>query len=50
MSMTPNFIKKHEYIRNDLQQNIENIIDKGTSEDLEEIFKGLNTLKNLFRS
>ncbi len=47
VSMTPNFKEKFIFFRKDLLLSIENVINKGTSNDLEEIFKGLNTLKKL---
>ena len=49
VSISPNFKEMHLQFRKNWQQKIENVMNKGTSEDLEEIFNGLNTLKKLLR-
>lgn len=47
VKISPQFKEMHEHFRKNLQLNIENVMNKGTSEDLNEIFNGLNTLKKL---
>lgn len=47
VSISPNFKEMHQTFHKDLQQTIENVMNKGTSDDLEKIFEGLNTLKRL---
>jgi len=47
VSISPHFKEMHQHFRNNLQSNIENVINRGTSEDLNNIFKGLNALKKL---
>ena len=47
VSISPHFQEMHQHFRKNLQLNIENVMNQGTSEDLNNIFKGLNTLKKL---
>lgn len=47
VSISPQFKEMHQHFRKNLQLNIENVMNQGTSEDLNNIFEGLNTLKKL---
>jgi len=47
VSISPNFSEMHQHFHRNLKLNIENVMNQGTPEDLETIFKGLNTLKKL---
>jgi len=47
VSISPHFKDIHQDMRENLKLNIENVMNQGTSEDLNAIFKGLNTLKKL---
>ncbi|MFZ3130258.1 MAG: MarR family transcriptional regulator [Desulfosporosinus sp.] len=47
VSISPHFKEMHQHSRKSFQQKIENMMNKGTSEDLNTIYKGLNTLKKL---
>jgi len=47
VSISPHFKGIHQDIHEKLKLNIENVMNQGSSEDLDNIFKGLNTLKKL---
>ena len=47
VSISPQFKGMHQDFRKNLQLNIESVMKQGTMEDLEDIFKGLDTLKKL---
>jgi len=47
VSISPHFKDIHQDMRENLKLNIENVMNQGTSQDLNDIFKGLNTLKKL---
>jgi len=47
VSISPHFKDVHQEMHKNLKSNIEKVLKQGTQEDLNEIFKGLNTLKNL---
>lgn len=47
VSISPKFMEIHQDMHEKLNQNLENLINQGTPEELNDIFKGLNTLKKL---
>jgi len=47
VSISPHFKEMHQVIRENLTRNIKNVMNQGTSEDLNNIYQGLNTLKKL---
>jgi len=47
VQISPEFKEMHQSFHNRFEKNIENVMSKGTSEDLEKIFEGLSTLKKL---
>ena len=47
VSISPHFKEMHQHFHKSLQLKIENIMNQGTSEDLNIIYKGLNTFKKL---
>lgn len=47
VSISPHFKEAHQHFRKRFKERIENMMNQGTSEDLNTIYKGLNTLKKL---
>lgn len=47
VSISPHFTEMHQHFHKNLKLNLENVMNQGTAEDLNNIFKGLNTLKKL---
>lgn len=47
VKMSPNFMEMHQQFHKNLQINIQNVMNKGTEEDLGKIFEGLSTLRKL---
>ncbi|EHQ88887.1 MarR family winged helix-turn-helix transcriptional regulator [Desulfosporosinus youngiae] len=45
--ISPEFKEIHQSFHNQFEKNIENVMSKGTSEDLAKIYEGLSTLKKL---
>ena len=50
VSISPNFEDMHKVFHKQMEKNIENIISKGSPEELNKISEGLNTLKKLLSS
>jgi len=46
-SISPQYMDIHRDFHKKIKLRIENVMNQGTSEDLNDIFKGLNTLKKL---
>jgi DNA-binding MarR family transcriptional regulator len=49
VSISPNFEDMHKNFHKKFEENIENIMSKGNSEELHKIFEGLDVLKKLLR-
>ena len=47
VSISPNFEDMHKVFHKQFEKNIENIMSKGSAEELHKIFEGLDTLKKL---
>jgi len=47
VSMSPNFTGMHQNFHKRLEENIGNVLNKGTQEELNKIFVGLDVLKQL---
>lgn len=48
--ISPKFEDMHKVFHKQLEKNIENIMNQGSSEELHKIFEGLNELKKLLRN
>ncbi|KGK90084.1 TrmB family transcriptional regulator [Desulfosporosinus sp. HMP52] len=49
VSITPSFKEMHECFHVKFEKKIENILSEGSSKDLEKVYEGLSTLRNLLR-
>ncbi|HBV89341.1 MarR family winged helix-turn-helix transcriptional regulator [Desulfosporosinus sp.] len=47
--ISPEFKEMHQCFHSKFEQNIEHVMSKGTSEDLQKVCEGLSTLKKLLR-
>jgi len=47
VQISPEFKEMHQNFHDKFEKNIDNVMSKGTSEDLAKIFEGLSTLKKL---
>ncbi len=47
VSISQHFAEVHQHFHRNLMLNIENVMNQGTTEDLNIIYEGLNTLKKL---
>ncbi|KJR45997.1 Transcriptional regulator, MarR family [Desulfosporosinus sp. I2] len=47
VSISPHFKEMHQDMHENFKLNLEHVMNQGTAEDLNNIFKGLNTLKKL---
>ncbi|SDH68823.1 MarR family winged helix-turn-helix transcriptional regulator [Desulfosporosinus hippei] len=49
VSITPNFKEMHESFHVKFEKKIEKILSEGSPKDLEKVYEGLSTLRNLLR-
>ncbi len=47
VSISPNFKDMHKIFHNQLEKNVEDIMSRGSEEEIHKIFEGLGTLKRL---
>jgi len=48
VSISPNFKDMHKIFHKQFQKNVEDIMSRGSEEEIHKIFEGLETLKKLF--